>query len=74
METHGLVTDDSGFVLDDYGQLVEVIQGQDITNTEQVTNQTSAPRVEVVNNFQIVLQPNQDPETLAEIDCYNCYG
>ena len=67
METPGLVVDDSGLNLDDYGQPAETSQGQQITNHEQVTHQTSAPTVEVVNHFQIVQQPDQDPEALAEL-------
>ena len=67
LETPGLVLDDYGLVLDDYGQPTDTPQGQNITNNEQVTNQTSAPTVEVVNNIQIVQQPDQDPEALAEL-------
>ena len=67
METPKLVLDDGGLFLDDGGQPDETTQEQQITHHEQVTNQTSTPTVEVVNNFHIVAQSDQDPEALAEL-------
>ena len=68
VETPGLVVETPGLVLDEYGQPTDSPQGQQITHHEQVTNnETRQPTVEVVNNFQIVQQPDQDPEALAEL-------